>query len=218
MVVDNGENQDSTDSFQDAVRLIDEGRNREALSILQTVIEKNPEHVEAINKAGVAYARLDEMESAEKCFLEALYIDHSFVPALSNLGNIYMQREDYNRAIALYQKALKYHPEYAVAHNNIAAAYKQVGKVDKQVHHYKRSQKLKLRGPDDAGATGGIRKFWNRLRGRNGHDGQESSESTSSESSEHQDDNDAFKNVGKGRWGCMGAWVVLLLLVLLLIA
>ncbi len=139
--------------FEEAVELLDTGQNSQALRELLSIVEEQPGHVGALNKAGVAYARLGEMEGAEICFTRAIIANPRCVPALSNLGNIYLDRDDNERAIALYKKALKYDPDYHVAHNNLAAAYKQAGQVSKQVEHFKKGQKLRFsrRGsqPDD---------------------------------------------------------------------
>jgi len=122
------------------------GDNWEALRLFLEVIEEDPENSHAINKAGVAYARMGEMEHAEQCFYDAVIIDPKFAPALSNLGNVFLDRGENQVAIALYKKALKYDPDYSVAHNNIAAAYKREGQVDKQVSHFKRSQRIMALG------------------------------------------------------------------------
>jgi len=199
-------------SFEDAARLLDHGKNREALDMLREVIENNPEHVEAINKAGVAYARLGDTESAHKCFLQAIKTDHRWVPALSNLGNIYLKWGDNQRAIALYKKALKYDPDYSVAHNNIAAAYKREGEVEKQVHHYKKSQRLRLNNMDSS-ARDKLGNFWDRLRGRQP---EEEEESAAGEfETEQVSERDSSDPVNR-RWGCMGAWTVVALILLLL--
>ena len=185
------EEQSATSDSQDALDKADErltvGDNWEALRIYLEVIEGDPENAYAINKAGVAYARMGEMEHAERCFFDAVVIDHEFVPALSNLGNIYLDRGENELAIALYKKALKYDPDYSVAHNNIAAAYKRVGKVDKQVNHFKRSQKIMAFGR-----------------------GAESAEDMGSGETRNYDKEDVPRR--RRRFGCLGGVVPLIVL------
>lgn len=156
---------DEQDAYEEAVRLIDQGSNNQALRILLPLIEEEPDHSDALNKAGVAYARLEEMEGAEICFVRAVLSDPHNAAALSNLGNIYLDRGDNRRAIALYEKALKYEPDYHVAHNNLAAAYKRLGKIGKQVEHFKKSQKLRMRPDPDERQR---RSRWRRSPARSG--------------------------------------------------
>ncbi|GEM_PF-2532299 len=139
--------------FEECVDLLDRGRNSQALRQLLSIVEEQPGHVGALNKAGVAYAHLGEMEGARICFTRAIITNPRCVPALSNLGNIYFDRGDNQRAIALYKKALKYDPDYHVAHNNLAAAYKQTGQVSKQVTHFKKGQKLRFSSKGTRSAT-----------------------------------------------------------------
>ncbi len=198
--------------FEDAARLLDHGRNEEALQVLRQVIENDPEHVEAINKAGVAYARMGDIESAEKCFVQALKTDHRWVPALSNLGNIYLNRDENQRAIALYKKALKYDPDYSIAHNNIAAAYKREGEVEKQVHHYKKSQRLRLNNMDSS-AKDKLGSFWDRIRGRQTEDQEDEGPRVGGFEEEEVSRSSDPDN---RRWGCMGTWAALVLMIALL--
>ena len=141
--------------FWEAEELLDKGQNQKALKMLLELLEEYPEDDNAliINKVGVAYAQMGEMEKAEKYFYDAILINYQCVPALSNLGNVFLDRDDPHRAIALYKKALKYDADYAVAHNNLAAAYKRIRDIPKQVSHYKRSQQLKTAGETRAEKT-----------------------------------------------------------------
>ncbi len=191
------ENQEQCPGIDEAIEKADErlavGDNWEALRLYLEIIEEDPENAYAINKAGVAYARMGEMEHAERCFYDAVIIDHRFVPALSNLGNIFLDREQNEIAIALYRKGLRYDPNYSVAHNNIAAAYKRIGKIDKQVNHFKRSQKIMAFG-----------------RGR------ESPEEMVSGSEDRDYDPESVPRRPRRRFGCLGGLVTLIGLLALL--
>lgn len=152
--MDRAENGEQETPLDLANSHLDKGDNWEALRLYLEVIEEEPDNAYAINKAGVAYARMGEMEHAERCFYDAVILDPKFPAALSNLGNIFFNKKENQIAIALYRKALKYDPDYSVAHNNIAAAYKRVGQIDKHVSHFKRSQKIKVFGRDRGGIGG----------------------------------------------------------------
>ena len=189
--------------YNEGVELLDTGQNSEALRAFLQIIERDPEHVGALNKAGVAYARMGQVEGAEICFIRAILADYECVPALSNLGNIYLDRGELQRAIALYNKALKYDPDYAVAHNNIAAAYKRTGNINKQVEHYKKGQRIRVRGNDTAAEHN---EEWTRDRAASEEQDAESEESPQAA---------AWDAVGSGRrrWGCLGGILVTMILI-----
>ncbi len=149
--MDREENGEENAPLELADSNLKKGDNWEALRLYLEVLEEEPDNAYAINKAGVAYARMGELEHAEQCFYDAVVLDPKLPAALSNLGNIFLNKGENDIAIALYSKALKYDPDYSVAHNNIAAAYKRVGQIDKHVSHFKRSQKIKVFGRDRHG-------------------------------------------------------------------
>ncbi|MFO8060757.1 MAG: tetratricopeptide repeat protein [Bacillota bacterium] len=200
---DDTEQSATEEEFERAVDLLDRGQNREALEILLPFIEQCPEHVQALNKAGVAYARLEEMIGAERCFLRSVIADPQHVAALSNLGNIYLERDDTKRAIALYKKALKYDPDYSAAHNNIAAAYRRTGDRSKQVEHFKKGQRLRLRSQEGRNDP---RRPWIRRRART------SEETDASGAGEAGDTARAG-----GRRGCLGSAIIGALLIVILL-
>jgi len=208
MSQDEIEQQTTEDMFREGLEQLDRGKNVKALKNLLLVIEEDLENVVALNKAGVAYARLGEVEGAEKCFVRAIIANPQYVPALSNLGNIYMDRGDYDRAIALYKKALKYDPDYAVAHNNIAAAYKSVGNISKQVEHFKKSQKLRLRGEDESepGSDPGVDQ-WTRSR---------ATSETDEAQQEEEETPSAWDELDSGRRrGCLGGLLGIIMIMAL---
>ena len=60
----------------------------------------------------------------------------------NNLGNIFVQREQINEAIAQYNAALEVNPDYFIAHNNLGAALFKKGLIDKAIGQYQIALKL----------------------------------------------------------------------------
>lgn len=53
-----------------------------------------------------------------------------------NLGNVYVLRGEYKRAIEKYKEALRLKPNYAVAWNNLGLAYYRLGKINLAIPQY----------------------------------------------------------------------------------
>jgi tetratricopeptide (TPR) repeat protein len=56
--------------------------------------------------------------------------------------------------VRAYRKALELAPDYAVAHQNLAAVYKRLGRYEEFVRHMKRATRLASRPPAAAGRPG----------------------------------------------------------------
>lgn len=61
----------------------------------------------------------------------------------NNLGIVYNERGEIDKAIEHFQAALKLKPNYAGAHNNLGLAYGKKGMVDKAIEHFQIALKLK---------------------------------------------------------------------------
>ncbi len=74
-------------------------------------------------------------------FRQSLELDPKFAPALTNLGNVFLERGNAEEALRLYEEALTYDPNYSSAHHNMAAALKKLGRIRPMVQHLKDAQK-----------------------------------------------------------------------------
>jgi tetratricopeptide (TPR) repeat protein len=92
---------------------------REAIEIYKTV----PASALVMNKIGIAYHQLSELQSAESYYRRAIKIDPTYSEAINNLGTIYYARKSYRRAISEYKKVLRLKPDSASTWANIANAY-----------------------------------------------------------------------------------------------
>ena len=81
------------------------------------------------------------MDAAEGLFRQALDLDAKFAPALTNLGNVYLERGNAEQAVRLYEEALAADPNYSSAHHNMAAALKKLGQLRPMVQHLKDAQR-----------------------------------------------------------------------------
>jgi tetratricopeptide (TPR) repeat protein len=76
-----------------------------------------------LNKIGIAYHQMADLDSARKYYERAIKTDSQYAEAINNLGTIYYARKSYRRAIGEYKKALRITPESASAWANLGSAY-----------------------------------------------------------------------------------------------
>src|SRR5882672_4952436 len=82
-----------------------------------------PETAISVNKIGIAYHQLTDLNMAARCYQRAIKLDPKFSVAINNLGTIYYSRQSYRRAIGQYKKVLRMTPDSASTLANLASAY-----------------------------------------------------------------------------------------------
>ena len=82
-----------------------------------------PETAFLVNKIGIAYHQLTDLNMAARCYQRAIKLDPKFSQAINNLGTIYYSRQSYRRAISQYKKVLRITPDSASTLANLASAY-----------------------------------------------------------------------------------------------
>jgi tetratricopeptide (TPR) repeat protein len=116
-----------------------------ALGALLESADAPHERAFLLNKRGVARIGLEQRELARSDFSAALAASDGFAPALTNLGNLALESDDLEAAIALYERALANDAEYAIAYLNLGVAYKRAGRLDKAVRALRQAQRLEQR-------------------------------------------------------------------------
>jgi tetratricopeptide (TPR) repeat protein len=93
---------------------------REAIESFREASQKDPV---VINKIGIAYHQLGELEKAKKSYEQAVKLKPDYGEAHNNLGAIYYSQKSYRKAVNTYKKALRYSPDSASIHMNLSIAY-----------------------------------------------------------------------------------------------
>lgn len=93
---------------------------REAIEAYQAV---QPPTAVILNKTGIAYQQMGDLESAKKMYERALKLNKKYPEALNNLGTVYYARKSFRRAISAYKKALELNPNSASIYSNLGTAY-----------------------------------------------------------------------------------------------
>ena len=76
-----------------------------------------------LNKIGITYHQLADINEAGKYYQRAMKTDPQFVDAINNLGTIYYSKKSYRRAVNEFRKVLRIKPDAASTWANLANAY-----------------------------------------------------------------------------------------------
>ncbi len=96
---------------------------REAIDTFRQGPPKDPV---LLNKIGIAYHQLLELDKAKKCYEQALKLKKDYAEAMNNLGTVYYARKSYRSAVKWYNRALKIsgqEPKSASIYMNLGTAY-----------------------------------------------------------------------------------------------
>ena len=132
--------------FELAIELINIKRNAEAIEYLKKAIEISEEYTYLYNLAA-QYLVIKRYEDAEKFFKKAIVksteypekynyqnpqMYNRYNPSIYlNLGAIYFEKGEYNKAIKKLEKSLELNPLYANAYFNLGLVYRKKGKLNK---------------------------------------------------------------------------------------
>ena len=113
------------DKLQQALDLCNEKQYDEALPILEEITKETPQNSEAWRTlAQVHWFYKHEPDKAYDELIEALRCDPKNIWALVLMGNLLTkEKNDVEHAKQYYDKVLEYHPDNAIAINNIGATY-----------------------------------------------------------------------------------------------
>ena len=78
----------------------------DAVDYYQAELKGAPPSASVLNKLGICQLMLQRYKEARKSFERAIKADRNHADAYNNLGVVYYQGHDYNRAISHYEKAV----------------------------------------------------------------------------------------------------------------
>ena len=126
--IDRKVSEDAAQDFTDAVKFYQEqgkgGWNANACTAaarrFEKVADEHNKMVEALYNAGLSYQNCHMMKDAEARYQQALDIQPTHGPSLSNLGEIYFQGGNEARAKQYWEKAVEADKKIVGARNNLA--------------------------------------------------------------------------------------------------
>src|SRR4249920_2015037 len=111
------------DDYQESSRLLKEGRRPEALDRVNAFLTQHPKDARARFLKCVILTEQSKTEDAIKVFTD-LTQDYPELPEpYNNLAVLYAGQGDYEKARKALEMAIRTHPSYAVAHENLGDIY-----------------------------------------------------------------------------------------------
>ena len=113
----------AANSYEDASKLFKQGSYAEALEKIETVITANPRDARARFLKGLILTEQTKPADAIKVF-SALTEDYPELPEpYNNLAVLYASQGQYDKARKSLEMAIRTHPSYAIAHENLGDVY-----------------------------------------------------------------------------------------------
>jgi tetratricopeptide (TPR) repeat protein len=125
------------------------GMYRDAITLYQDTLAKNPECWLAQNNLGVTLFHAGQLQEPIELYEKAIQLKPDFAPAYNNLGVAMHQAGRYQEAIKQYEQALSSRPNYTEAHNNLGITLYKTGRLSEAIEHYREVLRLE---PDYADA------------------------------------------------------------------
>ena len=123
------------------------GRNEEAITLHQKIIDEHPFTELAWFNLGAAYQGLKLYEKAIDAYQYALAIDEKFDYAYRNLGDAYLRIKKYKEAIEVLQKVLELTRPEDVIYEAIGHSYYKLKNYAQARFHYRKASHL---NPEDS--------------------------------------------------------------------
>jgi tetratricopeptide (TPR) repeat protein len=76
-----------------------------------------------LNKTGIAYHQMVQLNLAEKYYRLSLRVDPDYAEAVNNLGTVYYAKKSYRRAVNQYKKSLRLNSQSASVWSNLGTCY-----------------------------------------------------------------------------------------------
>lgn len=115
------------DLMQKALTLLQAGEPRQAVSLLDAIVERAPEWAEGWNKRATVLYVLDEYDRSLADIDKVLALEPRHFGALAGRGLIHIAREDYRAALDDYRRARAVNPFLQGAAEMIPALERRIG-------------------------------------------------------------------------------------------
>lgn len=115
-------------AFRLSQKLLDQGRNREAMIVCERALSRDPGHAQLWCALGAARRRLARMEPAREAYERAIELAPRYARAWCNLGEWWMVKGDLPVALDRFERALGFEPGLSEALNNRVAVLYELGR------------------------------------------------------------------------------------------
>jgi len=136
--------------YGEAVALVQQSRNAEAIPILEELLTRTPGDLKARNLLGIALLNSGKREEAAAQFVRAMQQDPAFYPAIKNLAVAEIALKRLPQARAHFEEVLKLAPNDPVSHLNLGEFDFADRRYAEALAHYRQSGGLHLKEPQVA--------------------------------------------------------------------
>jgi tetratricopeptide (TPR) repeat protein len=119
------------------INALNAGNLVQAETICRNIINKNPQHAEALHLMGIIQLQSGKLHDAEASLRTALQIKPDEAPAYSSLGNVLTRLGKFEEAVECHKHAVSLIPSSAKARSNLASAYLSWNKIDLAIEEYR---------------------------------------------------------------------------------
>jgi tetratricopeptide (TPR) repeat protein len=95
----------------------------QAAGAYMQILANEPKNAALMNKVGVAYQQLGDLDRSEKFYKRSMHADKKFASAPNNCGTVEYEKKHYSKAIGLYNKALDLRGDLPTVYSNLGYAY-----------------------------------------------------------------------------------------------
>jgi len=134
--------------WADAVRLSDAGRHREAISVLERLIENKPELAKAHGKLGMLYAIVAEDDRARQHLERVAELDPNDAYGVGMLGWLAYLKGDAATALEYYHRADEMEPQNARIQRQIGLALMKLGRWSEAGNSFRRLLEIEPQNVD----------------------------------------------------------------------
>ncbi|HSH98716.1 MAG: tetratricopeptide repeat protein [Methylophilaceae bacterium] len=111
------------DDLKEITQLANQGQQAAALTKVNNYLGDNPKDVQALFIKGVLLAELNKRDEAIKTFTDITAKYPNLPEPYNNLAVLYADQGQYDKARIALETAIKTHPSYATAHENLGDIY-----------------------------------------------------------------------------------------------
>lgn len=95
----------------------------EAAAAYKQIVADYPKDAIVLNKIGVAYQELGDLNQSGRYYKKAMKADKDFASPVNNFGTIEYEKKHYGRAISLYKKSAAMKVDLSTIYSNLGYAY-----------------------------------------------------------------------------------------------
>ena len=111
------------DELKDISKMAENGQQAAALERINTYLAANPKDAQAMFMKGIIFAESNKRDEAIKAFTELTEKYPNLPEPYNNLAVLYADAGQYDKAKNSLETAIKTHPSYATAHENLGDIY-----------------------------------------------------------------------------------------------